>query len=66
MIRGLQADESQLAALIASIPELATLQSRLPGELTEGIDPLRLTDPSWVRSQLDDVREYLAHRLLTG
>lgn len=66
MIRDLQADEAQLAALIASIPELATLQSRLPGELTEGIDPLRLTDPAWVRGQLDDVREYLAHRLLTG
>jgi DNA repair exonuclease SbcCD nuclease subunit len=66
MIRDLQADETQLAALIASIPELATLQSRLPGELTEGVDPLRLTDPAWVRSQLEDVREYLAHRLLTG
>lgn len=66
MIRDLQSDETQLAALIASIPELAALQSRLPAELSEGVDPLRLTDPAWVRSQLDEVREYLAHRLTSG
>jgi DNA repair exonuclease SbcCD nuclease subunit len=62
----LQQNDELLAGLLAEIPELGSLQSRLPADIAEGVDALKLTDPAWVRAQFDDVREFLLHRLLAG
>jgi DNA repair exonuclease SbcCD nuclease subunit len=44
--------------------ELADLDRKLPAELKEGPNPLRLDDPVWLRSFLDEAQPLLVSRLL--
>ncbi len=56
-----RADEGRLATLRA---ELAELERRLPPELLDGPDALRLGDPAWLRGVLEEVPPLLVQRLL--
>ncbi|NQT12241.1 MAG: DNA repair exonuclease [Planctomycetes bacterium] len=44
--------------------DFSDLLRKLPAEITEGPDALRLDDPDWLRSLLDEVEPLLAGRLL--
>jgi hypothetical protein len=75
---GLRRGEGPLAALLAALDvtrrdpaalgelaaELSDLRSKLPAELREGEDALRLEDPLFVASQLDAVEQLLVSRLI--
>lgn len=45
--------------------ELADVKRKLPAELAEGPEALRLDDPAWLRAVLDGVRPLLVSRLLS-
>ena len=45
--------------------ELAELKRKLPAELQEGDDPLRLDNPNWLAEQLQHVEPILLSRLLS-
>ena len=59
-IAELQNDEAAMAALAA---ELDPLRSKLPAELTEGEESLRLDDPARLRQLLDDATQLLVQRI---
>ena len=60
LLAELRADDRQLSELAG---ELAALHSKLPVELREGPDSLRLTDPAWLRQTLAQVEPMLLGRL---
>lgn len=61
LLRRLKCDAGELAALDA---DFSALWSKLPVELKEGPDAVRLDDPDGLRPLLDDVEPLLAGRLL--
>jgi DNA repair exonuclease SbcCD nuclease subunit len=75
---GLRRGEGPLAALLAALDvtrrdpaalgelaaELSELRTKLPAELREGEDALRLEDPLFVATQLDAVEQLLVSRLI--
>lgn len=60
-LQSLRADDSALLALAAA--ELSELRTKLPAELREGSDALRLDDPESLRKELDAVEQLLLGRL---
>jgi DNA repair exonuclease SbcCD nuclease subunit len=60
-LAALRGDEAQLRALGDEFGELA---AKLPPELREGDDALRLDDPAALRALVDDVEQLLVPRLL--
>lgn len=61
MIKELRSDEKRLTPLSG---ELEELKRRLPPELREGPDAIRLDDPQWLRQVLAEVQPMLVSRLL--
>ena len=61
-LRALRDDEQELTRLL---DEFAGLRSRLPAEVREGDDAIRLDDPAALRSALEDVEQLLLARLLS-
>lgn len=59
----LQAEPEQLSGLV---PELTPLLEKLPPELTEGPDALRLDRPETLREVLAQVEQMLVQQLLSG
>ena len=60
-LRRARTDDAALAALADS---LAELRGKLPRELSEGLEPIRLDDPAVLREALEDVERFLVPRLL--
>jgi DNA repair protein SbcD/Mre11 len=60
-LRALRDDEVGLAGLLR---ELSSLKNKLPPEVREGEDAIRLDDPAFLRGTLEDVEELLISRLL--
>ncbi len=58
----LREDDAALLALVQSLGDLP----RLPAELTEDVDGVALTDPGFLRSQIEAVEQMLLERLLGG
>ncbi len=56
-----RADDDALSSLAA---ELLELKKKLPPELRDGDDALRLDDPNYVRALLNDVEQMIVPRLL--
>jgi hypothetical protein len=63
-VRALRDTRGDEAALRALSDEIAPLKAKLPPELRDGPDGLRLDDPSWIAGLLDDVGGFLLPRLL--
>jgi hypothetical protein len=55
-------DEPELAKLLG---EFTSLKNRLPPEAREGEDGIRLDDPAYLRTALEDVEQLLLARLLS-
>ncbi len=62
-LRGLPRDEALLAQLCEGLREL---RDKLPAELKEGPDSLRLDDPAMVAGLADELEQLLLPRLLTS
>jgi DNA repair exonuclease SbcCD nuclease subunit len=62
-IDGLRASDEALRALGGDLEEL---RRKLPAELREGEDALRLDDPAYLRALLADVEQMIVPRLLEG
>ena len=60
-LRGMAGDEALLAELCA---ELGELRAKLPAELRDGPDSLRLDDPAMVAGLADELEQLLLPRLL--
>jgi DNA repair exonuclease SbcCD nuclease subunit len=61
VIEQLHGDDDHLQQLRA---ELADLERKLPPELKQGTDALKLEDPAWLRRALEQVQPLLVSRLL--
>jgi len=64
LLAALRANRSDPAALLELARELAELRSKLPVELRDGEDGLRLEDPEFVAARLDSVEQLLLSRLV--
>jgi DNA repair protein SbcD/Mre11 len=65
LLASLDATRSDSAALTELAAELTELRTKLPAELREGDDALRLEDPAFLASQLDAVEQLLVSRLIS-
>jgi DNA repair exonuclease SbcCD nuclease subunit len=68
-LRTLREDAGELeafAALLADETEIQGLLSKLPAPVRQGDDALRLDDPDFLASALEDVEQILLPRLLRG
>ena len=63
VVRNLRALKSNPQQLVQLKAEFAGLASKLPAELCQGDDPVRLDDPEYFRGVLDDVERMLLPRL---
>ena len=63
MIGDLDADEQVLASMIG---EFADIQRKLPAELRTGEDAIDLDNPETLRGALEDVKQLLVARILSG
>jgi hypothetical protein len=64
LVRALRDTRGDEAALRALSDVIAPLKAKLPPELRDGPDGLRLDDLSWIAGLLDDVGGFLLPRLL--
>ena len=61
-LRALRGDEDRLAQLLAKFGDL---RRKIPANLREGDDAIRLEDPEAIRAALEDVEQILLPRLLS-
>jgi DNA repair exonuclease SbcCD nuclease subunit len=64
LLASLDSSRSDPAALLELAQELSELRPKLPAELREGEDGLRLEDPQFVAAQLEAVEQLLISRLV--
>ena len=50
--------------LLRTLVDIEDLRKKLPGELMEGEDAVRLDDADWLAGVLEEVQPMLIHRLL--
>jgi len=62
-IRDLDLDESRIADLATVLDDL---KNKLPPDLTQGFDPLRIDEPAYLRAELAEARDLLIARLVSG